>query len=175
MKINEKILDVFKDYNINPDDGICYLLSVYYGYKPTYIPDEFKQKMNVSKIVEIKGKDIVWNISLFLEQETSFDWVKTKYCSLFIEHTGNSGYYTESVRRMKKFFAEYPQYRMDDVINATKLYLNNTEPKYTRRPHYFIEKGKGVEKQSDLLTWIDNYKTLYYNSSGKKGITNTLQ
>ena len=41
---------------------------------------------------------------------------------------------------MKKFFATYPDVRKDEVIDATVMYLQNTNRTYVRNPHYFILK-----------------------------------
>ena len=49
MTINSRILEILEEARIRKDDGICYLLSLFYGYKPDYIPEILKQKMNITK------------------------------------------------------------------------------------------------------------------------------
>jgi hypothetical protein len=60
---------------------------------------------------------------------------------------------------MKRFFAENPEIRKEDVIEATKMYIRETnDHTYLRLPHYFIFKGVGLNRISDLSFWIDKYK-----------------
>ena len=159
MEINEEILEIFKEFKIFPDDGICYLISLFYGLKPTYIPKELMKKINTTKIYEEKNKSIHWNIPLFKNQSIEFQWVKSEYVKLFKEaNVEKGGNIRESISRMKKLFAKHPEIRKHEVIEATKLYLYNTDSKYIRKPHYFIEKGQGANKISDILDWIDKYR-----------------
>lgn len=173
MTINSRVLEILEESRIKKDDGICYLLSLYYGFKPDYIPDVLKQKINISKIVEEEGGDIKWNIALFEGQETAFEWVKTEYVELF-RQSGKATHAREALTRMKKLFAKNPEIRKEDVIEATKMYLYNTDMKYVRLPHYFIEKGSGVEKTSDLLDWVDKYRLAEEHAQGRVSNSNTL-
>ena len=157
MTINSRILEILEEVRIRKDDGICYLLSLFYGYKPDYIPELLKQKMNITKIVVEEHGSLRWNVPLFEEQETAFDWVKTEYVELFRD-SGKASHSREAITRMKKLFAKNPDIRKEDVIKATEMYLYNTESKYVRYPHYFIEKGTGAEKTNDILEWIDKCK-----------------
>ena len=159
MTINKKILETFEANNINKADGICYLLSLYYGYKPTYIPKEFKIKMNFTKIYEEKNKSFHWNVPLFEEQDTNFEWVRKEYIELFRQKNPDKGIYkNECIKRIKRLFAEYPEIRKQDIIQATKMYLQETDYRFIRQPHYFIEKGVGVSKTQDILEWVELYK-----------------
>lgn len=173
MTINSRVLEILEESRIKKDDGICYLLSLYYGYEPSYIPDILKQKINISKIVENEQGTIKWNIALFDGQETAFEWVKTEYVELF-RQAGKATHVREALTRMKKLFAKNPEVRKEDVIEATKMYLYNTDIKYVRFPHYFIEKGSGVEKTSDLLDWIDKQKLAEEHAKGRVSNSNTL-
>jgi len=171
MEINKEILEILLKNNIRKDDGICYLISIYYNFKPDYIPDVLKQKIHTSKIFEVDSNDsIQWNIPLFYNQETKFEWVKTEYLTLFRQASfEKSGHIKESIRRMKKFFADNPDVRKDEVISATDMYLRNTDYRYIRLPHYFISKGSGVNKTSDLLDWIEKYR-----ESEKSNVTTNI-
>lgn len=157
MTINSRILEILEEAGIRKDDGICYLLSLFYGYKPDYIPEILKQKINITKIVVEERGDYKWNVPLFEEQQTAFDWVKTEYVELF-RHVGKASNSREAIARMKKLFAKNPDIRKEDVIRATEMYLYNTDSRYVRYPHYFIEKGSGAEKTNDILEWIDKCK-----------------
>lgn len=176
MTINEDLLDVLKDHSINRDNAICYFLSLYYGYKPTYIPREFKIKINTTKIVEEKDNNLHWNIPLFEGQETGFEWVDTEYIELFKERKSSTGRYKrECIKRMKDLFAKNPDIRKHEVIGATILYLSATDPNYIRKPHYFIQKGSGVTKIQDILDWIEVYRDKEEAESEERSVTRTLQ
>lgn len=159
MKINEQIINILKDFNINPDDGIPYLLALHFNYNPEYIPDSLKQKINISKIVEQENTGLKWNIALFEGStiDQAWDWVVNEYIALFAK-IGKGTHKREAVSRMKRLFANNPELRKDDVLGATEMYLYNTNAKFARLPHYFIEKGVGGNKTQDILEWIDKYK-----------------
>jgi hypothetical protein len=176
MKINEKIIETLRAYNINKDDAICYLISLYYGYKPSYIPDELKKKINVTNIVTGDSKGLTWKVGLYEESETNFEWVEKEYIKLFEKaNPKKASYEKESVIRMKKLFANNPEIRKEDVIQGTNLYLRSSDLNFIRLPHYFIEKGAGVNKICDILTWINKYKNLNTDILGRNNITNTMQ
>jgi len=175
MTINDKILETLTEFNIKKDDAICYLLSLYYGYKPTYFPDDFKSRMNTTKIYEADNKTLKWNIPLFEGQVTKFSWVENEYVPLFKEaNDARGGHVRESIARIKKLFAKNPEIRDTDVIGAAKMYIRNTDSKYIMFPHYFIEKGKGGEKTQTILTWIEKYQ-LSLEQVERTEITNQMQ
>ena len=176
MEINEEILEIFSEFRIKVDDGICYLMAVYYGYKPSYIPEEFKERILETTIFEDRDGNIHWNAPLFKNQETTFDWVKTEYVEMFKNaNSERGGHVRETTSRMKALFAKTPDIRKDDVLSATRMYLLNTDSKYIRFPHYFIEKGSGATKTFDILTWIEKFKDTQERSYGRNSITNTMQ
>jgi len=178
MKINEKIIVILKDYNIKIDDGICYLMSIYHGYSPSFIPLDFKLKMNQTRIVVpcLENKGVTWNLPLYEGVETAFSWVKEEFVPMFKEkNNSKGGHVTATTARMKKFFSENAEYRKDDVITATRNYLANTDGDYIRFPHYFISKGKGLDKTSDLLDWLERLKEEREYLQGRQGSATTMQ
>lgn len=176
MTINEELLEILKDNSINKSDAICYLLSLYYGYKPTYIPRELKIKINTTKIIVEKDGNLHWNIPLFEEQEVGFEWVDSEYIELFKERKPSEGRYKrECIKRMKALFAKHPDIRKDEVIGATILYLSATDPTYIRKPHFFIQKGQGVSKIQDILDWIERYRETKEPEEENRTITRKLQ
>jgi len=157
--MNQELINILSKYNIRVDEAMPYLLSLYYGYNPSYIPKELIKKIHISKIVEFdfSMKVIHWNIPLFEEQETEFGWVKTEYLELF-RPLGKATNLKESIIRMKSLFAKHPEIRKDEILGATRMYITNTDNKFVRLPHYFIEKGVGVSKTNDILEWINKYR-----------------
>jgi len=178
MKINDKVVEILKENKIPLGDGICYLISVFYGFKPSYIPLEFKLRMNETRIVvpAEKGTGMQWNLPLYEESLTAFGWVKDEFVPLFKEkNSDKGGHVREATARLKKMFAENPEIRKDDVIQATKNYLLATEAGYIRFPHYFVSKDKGVNKTSDLLTWVDRLIEERTMSAGRSGMATRMQ
>lgn len=177
MKINPKIKEILKEADIFYDDALGYLLAVHYGHRPTYIPDSLRLKVNATKIVEKEEKGgYKWNLPLFEGTEFAFEWVATEYVPLFKEAgSERTGKVRESTARMKKFFAKNPQYRKEDVIEATKMYLLNTDPRYMMFPHYFIEKGKGLDKVWPLIDWIEKLELSNSLGEGRTSVQNTMQ
>lgn len=160
MQINDQVKKALEEFSVPLKDGIPYLICLYFGYEPSYIPDMLKQKVNATGIVIIDAKGTLqWRVPLFEGQETAFGWVQTEYVPLFSEaNPKKGGKVREATARMKKFFANNPEIRKEDIIAATKLYLLNSDPRFIRFPHFFIEKGKGVDRISDLEDWLDKYK-----------------
>jgi hypothetical protein len=66
------------------------------------------------------------------------------------------------VKKLINFFNEYPEYTMDDVIGATKLYIANLKKqgsiRFIRECGYFISKKIDGVDQSDLAKWCEEYK-----------------
>lgn len=174
--INDEILEILSEFKIQRDDGICYLISLFYSYKPNYIPDILKQKMNTTGIYTEDKGSIKWNIPLFEGQQTAFDWVKTEYVQMFKDANElKGGNVREATTLLKQLFAKNPVIRKDDIIGATRMYLLNTDPKYIMFPHYFIQKGRGADKTETIQTWLEKYELAKNQEQGRSAITNTMQ
>lgn len=176
MIINPDIVKALQELKINPKDGIVYLLGLKFGYEASYIPMSLISSINRTGIYTMDNfNSLQWNIPLFDgEAVSAWDWVKTEYRNMFKQaNTDKAGNGNDCVRRMKKLFSDYPEIRKEEVIGATQLYINNTDSNYIRLSHYFIEKGKGVEKTNDILTWIDRYREI--NVQPRIGGRNQMQ
>jgi len=174
--INEEIYEIFKEFKIYKDDGILALLSLYYNLNSNLIPNELKQKLNTTGIYTLDKYGVLqWKVQLFEGQQTAFEWVKLEYCSLFKEANPNKGgKIKEATTLMKKFFSLNPEVRKDDVLGATRMYLRATNPEYIRFPNYFIQKGIGADKTSDLTDWLEKYKASQEVNT-ERVLTNKLQ
>ena len=177
MKINEDILPILSELNIGQNDGLAFLLLKYYDIKPSFIPSALESKMNLTGIYyKDHNNSLAWKVPLFDEQQTAFDWVKSEYVPLFRavnpEKVGNQN---TTVRLMKKFFAETPDVRKDEVLGASIFYLKNTDPKYIRQCHYFIRKGAGANMVSDLTEWVEKYRKYQERETGRMAQSNTMQ
>ena len=56
------------------------------------------------------------------------------------------------------FQAMYDIHKRNEVIDATVMYLQNTNRTYVRNPHYFIFKGSGYAMTSDLYAWVETLR-----------------
>lgn len=177
MILNPEIKEILKEFNIPVSDGIAYLLAVYYDVKPSYTPILLVQKIQITNIIKFdeRSKSLEWVIPLFDNQATAFKWVETEYCPLF-KAVGKAPYVSASTKRMKKFFVDNPSVRKDEIIGATKMYLRSVnDNKYVRFPHYFINKGAGADKISDLDVWLETYKNTVDASENRQSLNNRMQ
>ena len=159
MEINDEILKILKNSKLNVNNSLCYLLSLYFECPSTLIPDDLKLRVNRLGIIENENGTIKWNVPLFDNIEVHFNWVVTEYIPLFkLYNPIRAGFQKETVKRMKNLFAKNPEIRKEEVIEATKMYLSNTNPMYIKCCHYFIQKGVGNEKTEEILNWINLYK-----------------
>lgn len=176
MQINPEIIERLKKFGINKDDGICYLLSVYYCLdNVTIIPNLFKAKVLATSIFKVENGNPIWNIPLFENEVSGYDFVKT-YVEMF-KNVSNKvpGSVTESTVRFQKFFRENPDVTVQNVLDATELYLKEVDPNYIMFPHYFITKGTGTNRTSMLSNYVDRIKEESVESVGRTSKTNTMQ
>lgn len=179
MIINEKLKEIMQALDIPYAEGMSYLIDCYFDTVTRYTPSELKKQIDESGIFDINGSKVLkWNIPLFQGQEVKFNWVETEYLPIFPSFiVGKTKYLRESLARMKKLFAENPELRKEEVIEATKLYMQNqTNTKFIRLPHYFIQKGVGVAKIQDILTWVDAYRgAIATNTAERTSLQNKRQ
>lgn len=172
MKINETIKETLKDYKIDPRDGIPFLLGVYYGYLPSYVPSELHKKVMATGIVKGSLNDLTWSIPLFEEQMTGYNWVKEYVATFKRINPDVPGSVTESTRRFKRFFAMNPDYTVQDIKGAVNLYIKSlNDPKFISWPHYFINK----DGNSLLEAWLETYMETKNASVERTSKTKTMQ
>lgn len=181
MKINPQIEQILNEFGIPREDGLSYLLSIYFDVRPSYTPPLLVQKINVTNILGIdENKQLMWNHSLFETQETlnKWDWVK-EWIEMFGRvNKARKGTLPTATTRMKAFFAQNPDVRREEVIAATEMYIRNLRsPDYIITSYYFIFKDKGKDRTSSLEEWIEKYRLAYQEDTNhtKVGIENTMQ
>lgn len=177
MKINSTITDILKNFNIPVDDGIAYLLSLHFRLNNvTVFPSLLIKKMNVAGIYSIDAKgSLIWNHSLFDNLvpvvNDKWDWVEKDYMSMFAEvNKTRKGNKKNCLERMKKFFTSDPDLTKEEVLGATRLYINQvSDPQYLKTSHYFIYKqDKDKIEISELESWIEEYRSI--NQVAKEAI-----
>lgn len=171
MIINPKIQKIFKEYNINYDEGILYLLAIHFNLKiPEEMIEETIKQVNFSKIVErdYSTNSIKWNTPLFFtknedeknNKDENWIWVTDEFRTIFTDvRIDAGGDKNACLIRMKKLFMHNPHVRKEDVIEATKMYVYSVkDPQYLQRADYFIEKGKGTDRISRLEEFLEIVK-----------------
>ena len=175
-KINQKVIDIVEKSSFKSQDIFVYLLSLFFNYEPSYIPEKVKEETNRLGIINrdyLKGT-VQWIVPLFNitpEIDTAWDWVHNDYRKLFSDVKAIAGGNKKScTMKMKKFFSEHPDVRKQDVIDAAKLYIEEfangkNNPVYMQRADYFISKtqngvgGKAVESRLEMYVEIIMSKT----------------
>ena len=173
--INSEIREILKESGVKYEDGLSYLLSLYFDCISTFIPDSFQLRMLTTNIFEVtEKKGVVWNTPLFEEQLTNFEWVK-EYRDAFKQiNPERAGDLNTCVLRFKRFFAKYPQYRVEDVKEAVNAYFRSvSSAKYLMKAHKFIFEGNINTGSSELLTWLERVGE--NSSEGRTSLTNTMK
>lgn len=156
---NSEIKEILAKYNIPVHDGISYLLCLYYGTDPSFVPKELERKVLATNIVtkDYASDALTWNVALFDEQETGFEWVG-EWMDLFKNvNPERRGVKSDVLRRMKKFFVNNPAIRKDEVFEATRNYLRSiSDPIYCKKSHKFIYE---IDGSSMLLDYVDKLES----------------
>lgn len=156
VEINPEIRQILTQKAIPIHDGVAFLLCLYYGVTPSFIPEELERRVLSSNILTKDYSDdtIKWNKSLFEEQETGFEWI-SDWMDLFkVRNPERRGIKADVLRRMKKFFVNNPAVRKDEVFKATENYLSSvSDSLYVKKSHKFIYEQDG---SSMLKDYIDN-------------------
>lgn len=177
MTINTEIRTRLREFNIPVKDGIHYLLGVYFGEVSEVFPEMLKKRIMASKIYEPESSGTLkWNVPLFDEQVTGFEWV-TDWMDLFGDiNKDRRGVKSYVMARMKKFFVEHPSIRKEQIMEATRMYIQNVDnPKYLKSSHKFIMEGKGEERYSMLLEWVQKLENWNNVTGQRTGLDNTIQ
>jgi hypothetical protein len=169
--INKIVKQLLKEHSINEDLGILALLGIYYNLDiDTCIPDDVIQAINQTKILDkdyANNNSINWQIPLFEGgQADNWEWVAEFVNQFGKINPERRGILKDAITRMKRFFAENPEYRKEDVIQATKNYFRSVrDPQYLMKSHKFIFDGAGVMKKSELLGWCEKLKLQTSNTN----------
>lgn len=156
--VNSTINEKLTAKRIPIHDGLVYLLCLHYSLDPSYISEELKRKVLASGIatIEYPSGTVKWNIPLFEEQEIGFEWI-SEWMDLFkAVNSGRRGVKAEVLKRMKRFFANNPSVRKDDVFRATNKYLGEvSNPVYCKKSHKFIYEIDGTSMLLDYVTSLE--------------------
>lgn len=171
MTINPKIESKLLTHNLDVDTALLYLLSIYFNINSQALPLDVIQNVNLTKIVIVdhRTNSIKWNIPLFLEQTITeipiekWEWVEKLRLKFGSTKPGGGGSKNASLLKMKKFFAENPEVRKEDIEKAVDLYLHEFKSgksslQYFQRFDYFISKLVNGTVESRLEVYLDILK-----------------
>ena len=173
--MNSEIKEILKSFKIDYNEGSLILLAIYYYLNkplPDYIPTQTYLRVLSTGIVNIDDKgNVIWNVPLFEEQITNFEWVKDFREAFKKRNSERAGTLESCIKRMKEFFAKHPHVRVDDVKAATQMYFRSIkDPQYLITSQKFIYDGMGVGRNSHLEEWLEKY----YESLPKDVSENTI-
>lgn len=90
------------------------------------------------------------------ERMEDLEWVATEYISLF--RRANPKIVVgkqECMERMAWFMKQNPSVDRETILEATRVYISNTNPKFLMRPYYFIRKKRDGVWSCELKGWTD--------------------
>jgi hypothetical protein len=167
VTINSEIIASLRAYKINTQEAQLYLLGIYFGLETGYISETTRKQVNALGIVNREYRDnssvvhrITWKVPLFNEEKDEpFAWTEDFRASFGRINPERKGTKAAVSSRMKKFFAEHPDIRMDDVKAATHAYFKTvSDPQYLKSAHKFIYDGAGVSRVSMLEQYVEIVK-----------------
>jgi len=167
VTINPEVTSALREYKINKDEAQLYLLGIYFNLNTEYISEITRKQVNAIGIVVREYRDnfsiphtIKWAVPLFTEEkDEAFNWIDS-YRELFGNlNPERKGTKAAVMSRMKKFFAENPEVRKQDVRAATEAYLKTVrDPQYLKSAHKFIYEGTGFSRVSMLEQYCEQVK-----------------
>ena len=176
MKVNREIIDKLRQNGISVDEGIVFLLSLYHDLKPSYIPNSLKSQVLATNIISFKDGEIEWNVPLFGDLVTHFEWVKEYRDSFKNINPERAGNLRTCISRFKKYFAENPHVRVEDVKDAVNMYFRTlSSPQYLMKSHNFIYMGQAANRTSELEVWVERVLETRTNEVGRASLSNTMK
>ena len=176
MKINREIIEKLKNSGISVDEGLTFLLSLYHDLKPSYIPNIIKSQVLATNIISFTEEDITWEIPLFGDLVTHFEWVKEYRDSFKNINPDRAGNLRTCTSRFKKYFAENPHVRVEDVKDAVNMYFRSVrDPQYLMKSHNFIYMGQAANRTRELEVWVERVLETRQNEKGRASLSNTMK
>ena len=182
MKINPDLIDLLQSNKLDTGDCVTYLLSLYFNFNVTYIPEGLKKRIHVLDIVTYNSQttQYTWNVPLFENQVVNFEWIPKEYMKLFEPYRKHNKFKRECIARMQALLLDHPELHKGIILEATKLYIETCkrerrQAKYVTNPHYFIKKGRGVDTTHPILTYVDLLKESTTATQKRNSTSNTMQ
>lgn len=152
LDFNPEVSEILTKNNVPVDDGKVFLLCKYLNLKPSYFPEALENKISSLGFytIDYTKNKITWKIDLFGESAEGFEWVK-EYIEMFAKRNSLRRNSLNTVLpKIKKLLLNNPSIGSRDILEATKIYLNETDPKFIMESQYFISKNN-VSKILDYI------------------------
>lgn len=175
MKLNNEFIEFNKKYNLDQEQSLLYVL-----FKLNLINKDCSKLIvsNKSKIDYLildnstSGTKfpIFNNIEYKTYTPTSSSVIESRideYRNLFKGYkVGSMGDKKACIKKLEKWFEDYPSKSMDDVLNAVKYYVKSLNGVYTyiQRADYFIMKN-GISTLSSIMPEIEGNNSTRANFS----------
>lgn len=86
----------------------------------------------------------------------NLEWVTIEYIPLFRKASPKIVVEKqECMERMAWFMKQNPSVDRETILEATRAYISNTNPKFLMRPYYFIRKKRDGVWSCELKGWTD--------------------
>lgn len=178
MTFNKEILKLLQEVKVDVDHGLLYLLAVYCNLDVEIFPHRLRSIINMLGIFVINDmqETVEWKIPLFKEGEEPeqkqendlndpWQWIESEYIPMFKAANPSKHKTTlDTIKRMQGFFKEHKDVTKEEVLNAVKLHINETDSRYIKQSNYFIKKGKD---ESFLYDYIMRVRELKDKSENK--------
>ena len=173
MNLNPELKPIFKEFNIDPAQGLFCLLSIYHNIPLTGQLESLlfstMMQLNIAKIVDkdYKTGTVVWNTPLYEGEQNEWEWINTEFRPLFAAvNRLKAGSLSSCTRKMKEFFKKHPAVRKQDVIEAAKMYIQSVnDPTYLQQADYFIFKNS--DTKSSFTSRLEQYLELIRLNQGE--------
>jgi DNA integrity scanning protein DisA with diadenylate cyclase activity len=154
--INKRIVDFIKKYNLKGDVVKASLFLIKYKLTIDLIPKKILELCEKENIIRKKIETNIYGnnevsysiIEPYNQEEKDFEWVN-EFLALF--DTTNYPY-ESCVNNFKLLFKKYPNITKEKIMLATRIYLDETDPEYTKEPQNFIYQYG----QSKLMSYIED-------------------
>jgi len=159
----EEVLVLYLSYKeIDVCDVIESILDKNVGYKNLYNDKLIVLGSNARELLQSIIVDS--NSTVKGQGDKRFEILANKLRDIYIpgKKEGTQDYFKgsskEIISKLKKFFIEYGDFTDEQIINATKKYIEsfNGDYKYAQLLKYFISKKVDGEKGSRLFAYIEN-------------------
>lgn len=189
IQINPTIIKELEEGKIYTPNGVMYLLSVYFELDETITPEIIKTQVNALKLFErnYNTGSITWNITMFKDIKNVFnqslvdnwEWVETYRQKFKDVRKDAAGDKRGCMSKMQKFFAQYPEVRSTDILEAAQLYIRpfadgTEDPKYMQRADYFISKQVKIKNETTIQSRLLQYLEMVFDGKNA-GINRQLK
>ncbi|MDV7392229.1 hypothetical protein RZS08_12775, partial [Arthrospira platensis SPKY1] len=130
MQVKSEIIAQIEASGLSVNDSLSLLLSIHFDCVPSFVPHILTKQLEIAKLIKIDSQmNVSLNVELFEkgaeDLSSKWQWIQ-EWRNLFKEYNpARSGNLKTCITRMKVFFSENPEVRVEDIMEATKFYMNN--------------------------------------------------